>query len=67
MRKRLIFGLAALNVLLALAIWVVPAHTQSVALAFNDCCQGHSTQSYCCENCCWFTNNCTTDSDCQPN
>lgn len=63
MRKRILFALIFINVLLAGAILIGPAAAQILPKAgFNDCCQGPT----CCQSCCWFVNDCRDDEDCDP-
>lgn len=61
MRKRILFALVVLNVILGAAIVMGPLAAQVLPLSsLRDCCQG----TVCCENCCWFRDNCDTDGDC---
>lgn len=61
MRKRVLFGLMVLNVILAAAILMGPVAAQVLPMSsLRDCCQG----TVCCENCCWFRSDCDLDSDC---
>ena len=64
MRKRIVFALVLINVLLAGTILLGPVSAQILNKAFGrDCCQG----PVCCENCCWFINDCDgDDEDCDP-
>lgn len=61
MKRRLIVALVAVNVVLAVALVMGPLAAQFVpASALRDCCQGQ----HCCENCCWFVQNCNGSQDC---
>ncbi len=61
MRKRLLFALVVLNVLLGAAIVMGPLAAQVLPMSgLRDCCQG----AICCESCCWFRSDCDLNSDC---
>jgi len=63
MRKRIVFALILINVLLAGAILIGPAAAQVFPRAyFGDCCQGPT----CCQDCCFFVDDCDDDEDCDP-
>ncbi|HSM61631.1 MAG TPA: hypothetical protein VK849_12570 [Longimicrobiales bacterium] len=65
MRRTLFTTLAALNGLVALALFAAPAETQIRTSAFNNCCRSTSGgHDYCCWGCCWFITNCSSDSQC---
>lgn len=63
MRQRIVFALIFINVLLASAILIGPVAAQVFPrAAFLDCCQGPT----CCDNCCFFISDCTSDEECDP-
>ena len=64
MRRKLIFGLFVLNGLIALASFATPAWTQGFFLGQTDCCKYDAVEPYCCQDCCWFLNDCNDDADC---
>ena len=65
MRKRLIIAFAILNAGLALALMRSPAETQILPFSFfGDCCQELEGDYFCCDNCCWFIDNCDRSADC---
>ena len=67
MRKILIAGLVVLNGLLAVAVFATPAETQFASSKQVDCCRGVGSEAYCCRECCWFNNNCSSKQDCRSN
>lgn len=61
MRKRIVVGLVALNLVLGAAIVVGPVAAQIFPLSgLLDCCKNGE----CCNNCCWWVENCDSDGDC---
>lgn len=64
MHRRLIFGLIVLNVVIALVLFAAPALTQILPGAREDCCEYGAPEPYCCNDCCWFRQDCTDDDDC---
>jgi hypothetical protein len=64
MRRRLTLALIILNCLLGLGVLAQYAGTQVLPLSIFNCCKG-GPDGYCCKNCCWFTQNCTGDGECQ--
>lgn len=66
MRKRLIVGGITVNIVLALGLLAWPAASQILPTSiFDDCCENGSAGPYCCDNCCLFTNDCSSDQDCK--
>ena len=67
-RKRHIVGFVILNAILAVALMTGPAASQILpAWIFEDCCKGTFPNAYCCDNCCFFVNDCEDDEDCEDN
>lgn len=68
MRRKLLFVLILVNILLAGALLAKPAATQIMTRGLFDCCKGgaaESEEAYCCYQCCWLITNCHSDKDCQ--
>lgn len=65
-KRKLLIALIVLNILLGLAQFIRPAGSQIIPLAFRDCCQPDGRGgSYCCEDCCFFLNDCSGQEECQ--
>lgn len=65
MRRRLLIGLILSNALLGLAVLASSSRSQVHPTANRDCCEGDGAGlMYCCHGCCWFFQDCRTDSDC---
>ncbi len=62
-RKLTIVGLIALNIFLATVIVMGPLGAQLLPTGLRDCCEGR----VCCDNCCWFVEDCDSDVDCEMN
>lgn len=56
--------LILVNLVMAAVLIAAPAGERS-ATWFFDCCKGEGPNAYCCKNCCWLTDDCDTDLDCQ--
>lgn len=67
MQIRTIPVLVATNALLLVGNAFIPGATVEAALAPRDCCTySIGGQGFCCDNCCWITNDCNFSSEC-PN
>ncbi|MDE2872784.1 MAG: hypothetical protein OXQ94_13975 [Gemmatimonadota bacterium] len=41
------------------------AQANGIAWPWGDCCQESvEEEDFCCDNCCWFTNDCNGSADC---
>ena len=68
MRRRVLHLLVFLNVLLAAMVFLRPAVPQILPRGLFDCCKAEMTESgesYCCQGCCWFIQNCRSNEDCE--
>ena len=56
--------LILVNLVMASVLTAAPAG-ESSATGFYNCCQGEGPNAHCCERCCWLTDDCDSDLDCQ--
>ena len=56
--------LILVNLAMAAVLIATPDGSRS-ATRIRDCCQGEGPNAYCCERCCWLTEDCDTDLDCR--
>jgi len=59
----------AANLLLLAALLATPTEVRADGTTFpwpwGDCCkESVEEMEICCDNCCWFTNNCNSSTDC---
>jgi hypothetical protein len=66
MRRKFAVGLTILNIILAVALWAIPAASQIIPRGLFDCCEeGASDDAYCCRGCCWIWSDCDENGDCK--
>ena len=71
MRNKRIWVTAAFaaNLLLLPLVLATPAEVRASSSGWlkEDCCKESVEEvDYCCDNCCWFNENCNSSSDCRP-
>ena len=57
----------AANLLLLPLLLATPDEAQAngIGWPWGDCCQESTEEEdFCCDNCCWFTNECNSSADC---
>jgi len=67
MNKKPVWWLMVLNLILGLVVVASPANAAADGQIIRDCCK-RSTGGieFCCNDCCWFTNDCVVSNDCAP-
>ena len=56
------------NLLLLPLVLASPSEARATASGWKDCCkESVEEEQFCCDNCCWFTDNCNSSSDCRGN
>lgn len=71
MKKTRIWNVTALaaNLLLLPLLFATPGQVRAsgAGAALFDCCkESVEEEDFCCDNCCWFVDNCNSSGDCQP-
>jgi len=64
MRRWVFYALILVNCVLGIALMVRAVGSQIVSGGLLDCCQMAGDEAFCCNQCCWFVDDCDVDADC---
>ena len=65
-KSRWIVAAFVANLLLLPLVGANPSEARASSAGWRDCCkESVEEEQLCCDNCCWFAENCNSSSDCR--